>query len=55
MDSNCPTHIQEGFLDVSEAPGPGESYDMMPRLQVTCVDGDLIVNSNSVPHYNFIP
>jgi|TARA_B000000565_G_scaffold253664_1_gene230651 hypothetical protein len=55
MDSNCPTHIQEAFLDVSEAPGPGESYDMMPRLQVTCVDGELIVNTNSVPHYNFIP
>jgi hypothetical protein len=41
MDSNCPTHIQEAFLDVSEAPGPGESYDMMPRLQVTCVDGEI--------------
>ena len=55
MDENCPTHIKEAFLDVSEAPGPGEQYNMMPRLQVSCSNGSLVINSNSVPHYSFIP
>ena len=55
MDENCPTHIKEAFLDVSEAPGPGEQYNMMPRLQVSCSNGNLVINSNSVPHYSFIP
>ena len=55
MDDNCPTHIKGAFLDVSQAPGPGEQYNMMPRLQVTCSNGNLVINSNSVPHYNFIP
>ena len=26
MDDNCPTHIKGAFLDVSQAPGPGEQY-----------------------------
>ena len=28
---------------------------MMPRLQVSCSNGNLVINSNSVPHYSFIP
>ena len=55
MDENCPTHVKAAFLDVSQAPGPGEQYNMMPRLQVSCTNGNLVINSNSVPHYSFIP
>ena len=55
MDENCPAHIKAAFLDVSEAPGPGEQYNMMPRLQVSCRNENLVINSNSVPHYSFIP
>ena len=28
MDENCPTHVKAAFLDVSQAPGPGEQYNI---------------------------
>ena len=35
MDENCPTHIKEAFLDVSEAPGPG-AWLMSKNASLMC-------------------
>ena len=52
VDEQCPEVAH--FLDVSKAVGPGEGYPA-PELAASC-DGDtLIVESNGIPHYSFVP
>jgi len=48
--AGCPDDV---FLDVSQAPGAGVGYPA-PFLEVECSDTELIVNSNSIPHYTFV-
>ena len=50
--SQCAEAAQ--FLDVSKAVGPGEGYPA-PELSVSCDDNTLIVESNGIPHYTFVP
>ncbi len=47
----CPDDV---FLDVSQSPGAGPGYPA-PILEVACSDTELIVNSNTIPHYTFVP
>ena len=42
------------FLDVTQAPGAGAAYPA-PQLTVTCTDDTLTVQSNTIPHYTFVP
>lgn len=42
------------FLDVSQAVGPGQGYPA-PELAVDCEGDTLIVQSNGIPHYAFVP
>ena len=49
--SSCPSDV---FLDVSKAPGPGNQY-ADPFLNVTCDDEFIIVETNGLPHYTFVP
>lgn len=42
------------FLDVTLAPGPGATYPA-PTLTVTCESDALVVTSNAIPHYTFVP
>ena len=51
-DPDCPE--QEHFLDVSKAVGPGASYDA-PQLDAWCEGDTLVVESNGLPHYTFVP
>lgn len=48
--SPCPA---ASFLDVSKYPGAGPQYPK-PKLDAACNDGELIVRSNGIPHYEFI-
>ncbi len=43
----------DAFMDVSDTAGPGDGYDR-PRLEVHCDDNDLVVSTNSIPHYEFV-
>lgn len=47
---DCPS---ASFLDVSLAPGPGASYPD-PTLSVSCTATQVVVSSNSLPHYTFV-
>jgi hypothetical protein len=47
----CPSDV---FLDVSKAPGPGSNYPA-PFLNVSCDDDYIIVETNGLPHYTFVP
>ena len=44
----------ETMLDVSGAPGPDEN-GLMPEVSVTCEGGEMVVNSNDIPHFTFTP
>ncbi|MCU0499968.1 MAG: YHYH protein [Anaerolineae bacterium] len=46
---DCPTDL---FLEVSEFPGPGANYPD-PILRVSCDDRELVIESNTIPHYEF--
>jgi|GEM_PF-755081 len=48
---SCPSVL---FMDVSKAPGPGSQY-ADPFLNVTCDDEYIIVETNGLPHYTFVP
>lgn len=41
------------FLDVSSAPGAGSSYPK-PSLSVSCGSSTVTVQSNGIPHYQFV-
>ena len=41
------------FLDIRKAPGPGGTYPA-PELSARCEGGELIVESNGMPHYEYI-
>jgi len=41
-------------MDVSQAPGAGSQYPD-PVLNVTCDDEYIIVETNDIPHYSFVP
>ncbi len=41
-------------MDLSNAPGAGDAYPD-PFLEAECVDDKLVVRSNGIPHYRFIP
>jgi len=47
----CPT---DTFLDISKFPGPGAGY-ANPELNVSCTNDALVVRTNSIPHYEFVP
>ena len=47
----CPTDV---FLDVSKFDGPGPGYPA-PQLEVSCTSDSLIIRSNGIPHYEFVP
>ena len=60
---DCPADV---FLDVTKAPGPGPAQQnagmqgswaggTMPFLEVSCTEDSLVVNTNGLPHYTFIP
>ena len=51
-ESDCPE--QGHFLDVSKAVGAGDGY-AAPELSVTCEGDTLVVQSNGMPHYTFVP
>ena len=42
------------MLDVSGAPGPDEN-GLMPDVTVTCEGGEMVVDSNDIPHFTFTP
>ena len=50
--AECPQILS--MLDVSKAPGAGDSYEK-PTLSAACTDTTFIVDSNGIPHYTFIP
>ena len=50
-DDGCPDEV---FLDLANAPGAGPDYPA-PELEAWCEDGKLIVESNGIPHYTFVP
>ncbi len=45
---------EETFLDVDRYPGPGGGH-ARPSLTVTCADGHMVVATNDIPHYTFVP
>ena len=47
---DCP---DEQFLDVSAFAGAGAAYPK-PALEVHCENGEVIVESNGIPHYEFV-
>ena len=49
--SDCPA---AAFLDVSRFPGAGAGYPA-PVLAVECIDDKLVIRSNAIPHYEFVP
>lgn len=49
--SDCPT---DAFLDLSQFDGAGRGYPS-PRLEVACEDDTLVISSNAIPHYEFVP
>ena len=49
--SGCPT---DAFLDISKFAGAGEGHPA-PRLEVKCEDDALVIRSNAIPHYRFVP
>lgn len=49
--SDCPTNA---FLNVTEFDGAGQGYPA-PRLEVECEDDALVISSNAIPHYEFVP
>lgn len=53
-DAHEPDRMDEVFMDVSGTAGPGEGY-ARPRLDVRCEDDSLVVSSNAIPHYEFVP
>ena len=48
--SDCPS---DTFLDVATFDGPGGDYPA-PELNVTCTDEIMTVESNNIPHYEFV-
>ncbi|MCB9549849.1 MAG: YHYH protein [Myxococcales bacterium] len=48
---DCPSDL---FLDVAAAPGAGDGYPA-PELSARCEAGELVVTSNGIPHYTFVP
>ncbi|MEZ4450361.1 MAG: YHYH protein [Nannocystaceae bacterium] len=51
VDAGCPV---ANFLDVSQGPGAGDAY-AAPELSVHCTDDALIIESNGIPTYTFVP
>lgn len=49
--ANCPV---DEFLDVGAHPGAGAGYPA-PQVAVSCEDDELVVRSNAIPHYEFVP
>ena len=47
----CPI---DAFLDVSKFDGPGPDYPA-PQLEVACTSDALVIRSNGIPHYEFVP
>lgn len=50
-DDACPQ--AKTLLDVGKAPGAGESYPA-PTLTGACTADHFVVDSNAIPHYNFV-
>ncbi len=48
---DCP---DEHFLDLSQFDGAGAQYPD-PEMTVTCTEDELVVRSNGIPHYAFVP
>jgi len=49
--AGCPA---DNFLDVSKFDGAGSSYPA-PTLTVTCEGDEVVVKSNGIPHYTYVP
>ncbi len=51
VSGDCPSGA---FLDVASGPGAGAGYPS-PTLSVSCAGDRLVVESNGIPHYTFVP
>ncbi len=51
LGAPCPT---DAFADLSSSPGAGPGYPA-PYVEARCTDESLVISSNAIPHYEFVP